>query len=276
MIFETAPLESPLDTFIASIFYFKDFKPDHSIERVVPTGHIFILFELDGISRKTYDPESLSPLQTFTKVWISGMHKNYLSISAHQDSEMFVIQLKPLGGFPFFHFPIHQLNDTVIAAEEILGNEILDLREKILEAHAIKDKFRLAKNWLISRLDLASNPDEELHDIVSQLKTQPLSSHKQIIETYPKSQKHLISQFKKFCGLTPKVFHRIMRFNEILKQIHEQKQIQWAQLAHEWGYTDQSHFIKEFKEFSGFNPSEFISLALENEEANFFPLDREG
>lgn len=276
MIFEVDTLESPLADWVESLFYYKDFQPDHSIERVVPTGHLFILFELDGIPRNTYDAEHLNILQTFTKVWISGMHKNFLSISAHQDSEMLVMQFKPFGAFPFLHLPIDQLNDKVVPAEEILGQKILDLRENMLQSEFIKDKFRLAKKWLTNRLNSDSVPSQELLHIVNQLQTQPLSAHKKIIDDYPKSQKHLIAQFKKFCGLTPKVFHRIMRFNEILKQIHQRKNIPWAQLAHEWGYTDQSHFIKEFKEFSGFNPSEFISLALENEEPNFFPLDRNG
>lgn len=276
MIFETHTLTAPLDTYVESIFYFKNFQPDHSIERVVPTGHIFILFELDGIPRKTYDAESLAPLQTFKQVWISGMHKNFLSISAHQDSEMFVIQLKPYGGFPFFHIPIHQLNDRVVSATEILGEEMLELRKKILVAKTVQEKFLIAKKWLFSRFDLSKIPSSELLDIVQELRVQPLKAHKKIIQSYPHSQKHLIGQFKKFCGLTPKVFHRIMRFNEILMEIHAQKGINWAQIAYNFGYTDQSHFIKEFKEFSGFNPSEFISLALEEEEPNFFPLDRDG
>ena len=46
MIFETHTLKAPLNKYIESIFHFKGFMPDHSIERVVPTGHLFILFEL--------------------------------------------------------------------------------------------------------------------------------------------------------------------------------------------------------------------------------------
>ena len=125
MIFNIHPLQNPLKDYVESIFHFKDFMPDHSIERVVPTGHIFILFELDGIPRHTFDNETLKPNQTYTKVWISGIHKNYISISAPQNSEMFVIQFKPLGAFPFFHFPIERLNEKIVPAETILGKEIL-------------------------------------------------------------------------------------------------------------------------------------------------------
>ena len=276
MIFETHTLTAPLDKFIESIFHFKHFSPDHSIERVVPTGHIFLLFELDGIPRNTFDNGTLKPNATFNKVWISGMHKNYLSISAPQDSEMFVIQFKPSGGHPFFHVPIDELNDRVVSAQEILGDGILDLREKILEKSTSNEKFALAENWLKSRFESSKTPNTELLSTLDQLANKPLSDHKTIVESYPKTQKHLIAQFKKYCGLTPKVLHRIFRFNEILQQINEKKEINWSQIAHQCGYTDQSHFIKEFKEFSGFNPQKFISKKYNEQEPNFFPLDKQG
>ena len=43
----------------------------------------------------------------------------------------------------------------------------------------------------------------------------------------------------------------------ILLKIKNQEKIEWPQIAYEFGYADQSHFIKEFKAFSGFNPQEF-------------------
>ncbi len=187
--------------------------PEHSIERIVPTGHIFIIFELDGIPRNTFDNVTLKPNGTFNKVWVSGTHKNYLSISAHQDSEMLTIQFKPYGGFPFFHLPIHQLNDKVIPADEIFGSEILKLRQLILEKPTSTEKFTLAENWLEDRLNLDKIPNLELLSTINKLTNKPLSDHNTIVSSYPKTQKNLIKQFKKFCGLTPKVFHRIIRFN---------------------------------------------------------------
>lgn len=48
MIFNTHTLNLKLAPYIESIFHFKGFIPDHSIERVVPTGYIFLIFEFDG------------------------------------------------------------------------------------------------------------------------------------------------------------------------------------------------------------------------------------
>ncbi len=276
MKFETHLLENPLKDFVESIFYFKGFNPNHSIERVVPTGHVFVIFELDEMERSTFDNETLKPNGVFNNVWVSGNHNNYLSISAHQDSEMLVIQFKTSGSYPFFNVPMHQLNNKVIDAQELFGPEILELRKKILNQEAVTDKFKIIETWLLNRFNAGKTPSDELVTILEQLRTKPVVNHSDIITLYPRTQKHLIDQFKKYFGLTPKVFHRIFRFNEILQQIQAKERIVWSQIAYQFGYSDQSHFIKEFKEFSGFNPQEFINSDYHKDETNFFPLDREG
>jgi len=276
LIFETHTLQKPLIEYIESIFYFKEFKPDHSIERVVPTGHLFILFELDGFERNTFNNKSLKPNGSYSNVWVSGMHKNYLSISAHQNSEMLVVQFKTNGAYPFLKLPIHELNDKVISGEEIFGKEILTLRNQIVKGNTASEKFKIIEHWLSKRCDTSKTAPKEIVAILEQIQSKPISESSTIIASYPKSQKHLIHQFKKYFGLTPKVFHRIFRFNEILKQIQHKQQLKWTAIAYEFGYSDQSHFIKEFKEFSGFNPQEFINADFHKEEPNFFPLDRKG
>lgn len=276
MTFNNHQLTAPIDTYIEAIFHFKNFMPDHSIERVVPTGHIFLIFELDGFPRNTFDKETLKPNNTFTKVWISGMHRHYISISAHEKSEMFVIQFKAHGLYPFLHKSVESLTEKVIAAENIFGQEILDLHAKILPLVTSEEKFKVAENWLEQRFDEKQTPSKNFQNILNQLQKEPATNFSTIIKNYPNSQKHLIDQFKKYVGLTPKYYQRILRFNEILQKIQQKKNISWTEIAYSCGYADQSHFIKEFKYFSGFNPQEFIQQDLHNEEPNFFPLDREG
>ncbi|MHA7059588.1 helix-turn-helix domain-containing protein [Aquimarina sp. M1] len=276
MIFETHQLSHPISEYIESIFHFKNFNPDHSIERVVPTGHVFIIFELDDIPRNTFDNTTLEPKNTFTKAWVSGIHKNYISISAHQDSEMFVIQFKPYGTYPFFHFPSEELSGKILSVEEVFGEELLLLREKILKQDTSLDKFNLAEKWLIDRYNHSKIPSDVLLSVVKKLQKEPAANFNTIIESYPYTQKHLIDQFKKYIGVTPKYYHRIIRFNDILQQIKQKEHISWSQIAYQCGYADQSHFIKEFNHFSGCNPQEFIKLEFNNDEPNFFPLDKDG
>ena len=274
MQFETHQIGAPYDQYIEAIFHYKHFIPDHSIERVVPTGHIFVLFELDGMVRNTFDNETLEPNAEYRGVWVSGMHQHYISISAHQDSEMFVIQFKPFGAHAFFHQPIENLNGRVIPAEALFADELTTMRHGLLQASSSAEKFQLAEDWLQMRFREALCPPAELLKIIDALYVEPAAKYLDIIENYPNTQKHLIQQFKKYVGLTPKQLQRIIRFNSILQRIHQKEKIQWSDVAYECGFSDQSHFIKEFRHFSGFNPAEFIDQLHHQDEPNFFPLDR--
>ena len=276
MIFSTHQLSNHLETYIESIFHFSDFMPEHSIERVVPTGHVFIIFELDNMVRHTFDNETLKPKNNYTQVWVSGVHKNYLSISSHNHSEMFIIQFKPYGAYPYFKQPINQITNQVIAAEEIFGKQILDLRQHLFKLDTVEEKFKAAEHWLRSRFSNDKTPPIELLNFITRIQQNPTHRLSKLMSEYSKSQKHLIHQFKKYVGVTPKYYQRIVRFNEILQQLHQSKQIDWAQLAFQLGYTDQSHFIKEFKHFSGFNPEKFLNKDYHKEEPNFFPLEDSG
>ena len=200
------------------------------------------------------------------------MHNNFLSISAHQNSEMLVVQFKPGGAHPFLKKPIHEFNNKVKPAEDIFGTEINELRSAILRASNEKEIFALIDSWLHQIHDPFLNANDEILHVLHGLEETSYKEHDLFLKEYSKSQKHLIDQFKKYVGLTPKLTHRIFRFNSILKSIHQKEIIDWLTIAEEFGYTDQSHFIKEFKEFSGFNPKEFISFNHHKKPTNFFPL----
>ncbi len=276
MIYEQYDLPQNLEKYIEAVFYMKGFTPDHSMERVVPTGHVFMIFELDDIPRNTYDNETLKPNGFFRQAWISGMHKNFISISAHMDSEMLVVQFKSAGAYPFFHFPLLDVSEKVVSAEECLGSEIIELRNDILKAEDHHAKMTLVIDWLVKRFDEQLAPSEDLLGFIDRLQLEPVSKFNEIIKTYPYTQKQLIQHFKKYVGITPKIYQRILRFNEILKLIQDKEKISWADVAYSCDYADQSHFIKEFVLFSGFNPQEFIKEESNRGKSNFFPVGPKG
>ncbi len=275
MIFETHPIGHPLDKYIESIFHYKDLVLEHHIERVVPTGNIFILFELDGFQRNTFDND-LNPIGYFKEAWISGMHQHHLNISVHKQSEMLVIQFKPAGVFPFLKVPVHLLNNSVVQADIYFGDGIVNLRNDIIRKQDAAEKFGVVEQWLLNLFDEKKAPPQEIMDIVAKLQSRPFARHDELLKDYPKTAKTLIGQFKKYCGLTPKVLHRIFRFNTLLANIHQKEEIIWTDVVYETGYADQSHFIKEFQEFCGFNPSKYIRDGYNTSIPNFFPLDRKG
>jgi transcriptional regulator GlxA family with amidase domain len=59
-------------------------------------------------------------------------------------------------------------------------------------------------------------------------------------------------------GLTPKQFCRVLRFQHVRQFVHQASTLNWAQLALACGYCDQSHLIRDFQEFSGLRPTEYL------------------
>lgn len=71
--------------------------------------------------------------------------------------------------------------------------------------------------------------------------------------------------FQERIGLPPKHFSRLIRFAQawIIKQ--QQPGISWIKIAHECGYFDQMHLIRDFQEFAGVNPSSIESELLKSQ-----------
>src|SRR4026209_3040679 len=73
------------------------------------------------------------------------------------------------------------------------------------------------------------------------------------------SQRRFIQVFKAEVGMTPKLFSRIQRFQQARTFIQQNPSLNWADLALDLGYFDQSHLIREFNEFSGLNPTDYLN-----------------
>jgi len=71
------------------------------------------------------------------------------------------------------------------------------------------------------------------------------------------SERRLERLFKKYIGLSPKYYARIIRFNYIF-QLIKSKENSWAEIVCQSGYYDQSHFTHNFKAFTGEDPSAYF------------------
>lgn len=71
------------------------------------------------------------------------------------------------------------------------------------------------------------------------------------------SESNFERAFKQMVGISPKLYTRITRFQSSLSQLRNRQYQQLSDIAFENHYADQSHFIREFKAFTGIVPNHF-------------------
>jgi len=86
----------------------------------------------------------------------------------------------------------------------------------------------------------------------------PQPSVSQVVEQVGFSQRRFIQLFSNEVGLTPKLFSRVCRFQNIIQTAHAQNEVNWAAVALDCGYYDQAHFIHDSHSFPGITPSEYM------------------
>lgn len=261
----------PLNLFIENFIYYRDFNPVHSLDRFLPDGNINIVFDLTDYPKYIYDNDTLKEIQACRNVWFSGIRNKFITIPSGKDSEMFIINLKKGRAYPFVQMPLNELTDSVVDAELVLTNEILNLREKILAANDFSQKFMIVEKHLVklykSKLDLTPVVDFAVKRILDSPDPKAL---KNISDNIGYSQKHFIKLFKENVGLTPKSFLKVIRFQKAVQEIEVRKFINWQDISFESGYYDQAHFIHDFKSFSGFTPNDY--LLNKNDQLNYVPI----
>lgn len=271
MVFKNIIPEAPLDKFVLNIVYYKDFKVVHSKDKFLPDCTTNLVINLFETPRYIYDNVSLKETKACIEAWFSGMHTEYLTISSDNESEMVVISFKPGAVFPFIKQSVDSFNNKVVHAKSVFGIAILELRQQLINELDPDVKIILTKKWLLSCLDEVSFEGEIINQFVNQIQNSSISvNFKELAKKSGYSQKQFIHLFKKYVGLTPKQFHRIVRFNEILNAIFNKEKVDWARVANEFGYYDQAHFIRDFQAFSGHNPKQYIDD--QGDWPNYIPL----
>jgi methylphosphotriester-DNA--protein-cysteine methyltransferase len=71
------------------------------------------------------------------------------------------------------------------------------------------------------------------------------------------STRQLERVFRDHVGLGPKTYSRLVRFDRTVRGIQRRGALSWTHFALIHGYSDQAHFINDFKEFAGVTPVQF-------------------
>jgi AraC-like DNA-binding protein len=259
-IFNFYKPKPPLSKFVDSFWLYEGRGIAHQTERILPTGTLELAINLRQNELRFYDPERPDNRSRLSGAVVSGAHGSGFAPESAEEVIIIGVHFKPGGAFPFLGLPASDLADTHVDLETLWGQSAGRLRERLCEARTSVERFQLLQEALSSRL---CHGVEKHYAVSAALemfgKNQAGPTVREAAKYLGLSQRRFIQVFKAEVGMTPKLFSRIQRFQQTRTFIQQNPPGNWTTLALDRGYFDQSHFIREFLEFSGLSPTDYIN-----------------
>lgn len=189
---------------------------------------------------------------------INGLRSKPSFIHHKNNVCTFGISFYPYGLFPFVHTPIKGLQDRIISLHELS----FDLEQKLRCAVLGKETDEIVNSinqTLVSELFISQGFCDKAQLIQIFLTVAHDISVKDFCREYGINIKTFERMVLFHTGFTPKLLRDIKRFQNASNQLAHQRNCSLAEIAYDNNFTDQTHFTKEFRRFSGVAPRTFQS-----------------
>ena len=230
---------------------------DAERQRIIPDGCIELAFILgDDIKRYTTQDEFI--LQPRAMVLGQTIEPFYIEPTGYVNT--FAIRFYPYGFANFVTMPIENLANKETPIELLFGdNTAKELEQKIIQATDINQRIEIIENFLLDKLNQKTTIDNIVKmTIDALLSTNGSASINTILKEDLSKRRQLERNFKKQIGVSPKQLGKVIRIQTALKLLLNEQSDNLTNIAYQSEFYDQAHFIKDFKEFTGINPKEFL------------------
>ncbi|MET8143044.1 helix-turn-helix domain-containing protein [Sphaerisporangium sp. NPDC005288] len=263
----------PLDRFIDDIYCLTGV-PRHRLMNVppMPSAHLFI--NLGGPTRLWDSDPAVLPA-VFADGWFMGVWTRRFLFEYPERVRLVGVHFKPWGISPFVDMPADELRNRWVPVDAVWQRSVDRIRNQVGDLAFATETLRALEEELRSRL--AEGPSRGL-DLVQHTGGRLESSHgvvpvSVLADSAGVSGNHLATQFRSHVGVTPKRVARIYRFARLIVSVDALRPVDWSELAQTAGYFDQAHFIREFKDFTGHTPTEYLALRRRFPAEPGFPPD---
>ena len=162
-----------------------------------------------------------------------------------------------------------------ISIEDIINTDIeipsdaygAEIDESLSQAKSMKERAAIIHKVLkdAERAQTSSDSKEDIEAYIRNriYETKGNVSIKEISQDTGYSECYVRRTFHEMHGISPKTFEKIVRFQNTLEEMALHKDMAFYDMAQESGYYDQSHMVKEFKNFTGLTPENYLKY-MEN------------
>jgi AraC-like DNA-binding protein len=255
---------APLATYVDAIWFTSRDALSHTRERGLPTGRVAIVIPLLQDSIVRFDDVDSSDACHFRGAVVSGAHDRFVVRGMGGASSVIGVNFKPGGAASFFGGALTQLGNQTILLDDVWGAAARDLRQRVQAALQASQKIRILEGELLARLLRARPADRMVTWALHALELNPSAARIGSVQRASDcSPQQFIRRFAGTVGITPKRYARVLRFNALLRRLARVGPRDWANVAAEAGYFDQSHLIHEFRQLAGITPASYEPLHID-------------
>jgi len=263
MFFKRIAPDPELEDFIECFWIIENKDPVPIRQKIIPDGFTEIIFHF----KDPYRIKLGKQWQLQSKNLLAGQISKYFLLENTGISGILGIKFKPTTLTHLYQLNMSLLTDKVADLSRVLAHpasliNTVDAGENYYERINLLNEYFKGLPFVKNR---RQTPVDKTVELV--FKKNGMVTIVELCDTAGTGERQLENLFKKYVGLSPKFFSRILRFNYIFQLVHENEQ-NWTSLAYEAAYYDQSHFIRNFRSFTGESPSAYSFD--EKNMANFF------
>ncbi len=235
-------------------------------EHVMPTGLMHLVFRLDGPAVRIFKGAADSTGLQLGHAVVGGARAGFYAKEVAEPGPAVGMQLLPGAAQALLGLPADELAGRHVRLEDLWGSSATLMREQLQAAPTPEARLFTFEALLLQRL--AGSPARAVHPAIAHALRQ-LDAGMRVEEAVAcsgYSHRQFIRLFSQAIGLPPKLYGRVQRFQKALSLMQvtpaarggtPSTPLSLALVAMEAGYSDQPHFNREFREFSGVTPEQY-------------------
>jgi AraC-like DNA-binding protein len=219
-------------------------------------------FFFKALPVKLVSPETGEVVAKGSDAGFNGLSNQYNGLMTFNGNySFFEVMFKPTGFYKLFRLSPHEIVNRIFCIDDILNSEVKIFIGRLYMAQELNEMASLTNSFLLSYLNKQKSINRNaaitcisnlIYKSAGCINIDKLAYDANMCtRTF---ERHFIEQV----GISPKLFSCIIRFNHAFELKLKNSALGWTSIAHQCGYFDQMHLIKDFKRFAGLAPSTFL------------------
>lgn len=232
---------------------------ENILQHLSPNLELMLVFNFGPSIRYSLSSKPVLE-EKFSRITLIGPLRQMLNYELKPGDDLLVIGFTLDG---FFRFLSHEkINiESLTEHESILAfPELNDLYASVCHFPSFEQRVAFLNDYIIQQLSPSDDAASALLENASLFHQSVFNPVKVMADQHSLSERTVQLRFKKYVGYSPKELLRFLRFKQVIQHLLHQPDTSWFDLIETFGYHDQSHFIKDFKQYIGLSPKEFRKL----------------